>query len=305
MVKTQCPECGAKYTIKGSRIPHIVGKTATCKVCHARFVVELLSSESPTEHVEQHDNDTTSSPEEAKKTKRRTRAEIRQDTINTLSEAFRKHHQALVQIDEAEKPSVAAVREWIYLVLQDCLGYNEADIVTDVVYGDRRIDILVHENPEDSPKILFHVKNTRRSLNQKLIEQAKADAFALGVPYAVVTNGAVWLFFRADKTEGENKFIEIYETPILDEDGVSDDDAEALYLLSKRALQCGDTEKSSHQVAALQPHRLANALLDDAVLGKINRVLSQIYKSEAGVNVNIDIEVLKQKVEESLGLSDL
>lgn len=299
MLKTQCPQCGTKYTIKNSRAPQVVGKTATCKACHARFVVALLP-------VDGTDTDANASSEQpAPKNKRRTQAQIRQDTIETLAAAFREHHAALVAIDEAEKPSIDAVREWVYQVLQTCLGYDKADIVTDVVYGERRIDILVHENPQDPPKILFHIKNTRRSLNQKLIDQARADAFALGVPFAVVTNGAVWLFFRSDKSEGERKFIQICETPILDEDGVSNDDAAELYLLSKRALQCGDTEKFSHQIAALQPHRIVNTLLDEAVLGKISRTLTQTYKNEAGVNLNIEIDVLKEKIEEGLGLSNL
>jgi len=91
----------------------------------------------------------------------------------------------------------------------------------------------------------------------------------------------------------------------LDEDGISDTDAEELYLLSKRALQRGDTEKTSHQIAALQPYRLTEALFDSGVLAKINRTLSQNYKAESGVNVNIDIETLQQKIEEILTTSNL
>ncbi|MCV6637111.1 type I restriction enzyme HsdR N-terminal domain-containing protein [Candidatus Albibeggiatoa sp. nov. NOAA] len=305
MAKTQCPECQARYTIKPSRVEQIVGQTVTCKVCSARFTVELLPTPPTEQHEESEEADTQETKTPTRKYKRRSQAEIRQEYIDNLATRFREHHQTLIEIDAAEKPSVATVRDWVYQVLIHCFDYTEQDIVTDVLYGDSRIDMLVHENTEDPPKILFNILNTRRSLTHKLVEKIKKDTFALGAPFAVLTNGGIWRFFRADKLDGESRFVEIANIPILDEDGVSDTDAEELYLLSKRALQRGDTEKTSHQIAALQPHRITEALFETSVLSKINRTLSQNYKTEAGVNVNIAPEILQQKIEEILTTSNL
>jgi predicted Zn finger-like uncharacterized protein len=305
MAKTKCPECGSKYTIKPSRVEQVVGKSVTCKVCGNRFTVELLPP--PVEqHIDNQDipqEDTQSTT--TKKYKRRTQAEIRQEHIEKLAICFREHHQALIDIDAAEEPSVDAVKQWIYQVLQECFNYDEQGIVTDMVYRNSHIDIVVHDEPEAPPKFLYCIKDTRTALNQELIAQVKRDVFALGIPFAVMTNGDIWRFFRADKLDGESRFVEIANIHILDEDGVSDTDAEELYLLSKRALQRGDTEKTSHQIAALQSHRLVDALFDNSVLSKINRTLSQNYKNESGVNVNIDNEILQQKIEEILTISNL
>jgi len=306
MAKTQCPECQAKYTIKPSRVEQIVGQTVTCKVCSARFTVELLptrSVEQTLEESEETEAQETKAP--TRKYKRRSQAEIRQEHIDHLASRFREHHQTLVEIDAAEEPSVDAVKQWVHTVLQDCLGYDEQGIVTDVIYRNSQIDMVIHDEPEAPPKFLYCIKDTRSSLNQDIVNQVKSDVFALGIPFAVVTNGDVWRFFRADKLDGESRFVEIANIPILDEDGVSDTDAEELYLLSKRALQRGDTEKTSHQIAALQPHRITEALFETSVLSKINRTLSQNYKAEAGVNVNIASEILQQKIEAILTTSNL
>ncbi|MEK7991077.1 MAG: type I restriction enzyme HsdR N-terminal domain-containing protein [Thiotrichaceae bacterium] len=302
MAKTQCPECQAKYTIKPSRIEQIVGKNVSCKVCSARFAVELLPTpELPIDDIEENDSQETTT----KKYKRRTQAEIRQEHIDHLATCFREHHQALIEIDAAEEQSIDAVKQWVHTVLQECLGYDEQGIVADVIYRDSQIDMVVHDEPEAPPKFLYCIRDTHCSLNQEIVNQVKQDVFALGIPFAVITNGGIWRFFRADKLDGESRFVEIANIPILDEDGVSDTDAEELYLLSKRALQRGDTEKTSHQIAALQPYRITEALFESSVLSKINRTLSQNYKSESGVNVNISPEVLQQKIEEILTTSNL
>jgi predicted Zn finger-like uncharacterized protein len=296
MAITQCPECGTRYQIGDQQAEAIKGKTATCKKCRARFVVSFIPPSTLEQASEQASQASEEGAKSPKRKARRTKQEIRKELIDAVSAGFRSSHARLVQIDRNPQSSEEEVRRWVLDVLRNCLGYDDADIVTEDKAFDRRIDISVYCG-QKKPLIVFEIKNIRRALSNKIIEQLKSYAFSTGAGYAVLTNGAVWRFFKVERSDGADRFIEIFDLGLLDEDGVSDQDAEELYLLSKRSMECGDTEKHSHLVACLQPSRIVASLVKDEIIAKLRRTLADEYKAETGVNVDISAEVIRQCVE--------
>lgn len=74
---------------------------------------------------------------------------------------------------------------------------------------------------------------------------------------------------------------------LLDEDGVSDEDAEKLYLLSHRGLSSGDTEREYHGVRCTSPARAFEALFSDRVLSALRIELASTCKDEEGEAVKL------------------
>lgn len=84
---------------------------------------------------------------------------------------------------------------------------------------------------------------------------------------------------------------------VLDEDGVSEDDAQYLYLLTKKAISSGYTEKQCHQTAAIQPARIWKALQEEGTLAKLRKTIISQYEEEAGVKVDLDLDSLLAHLE--------
>lgn len=295
---TQCPECEARYRIKAHQAELFAGKTATCRRCRARFKVEFL----PASTSEQATANEEEQRQSARARRRRTKTEIRGEYVQQVADGLRTLHSRLREIDRTPKSSEEEVRRWVVDVLRTSFGYDDRDIRTEEKVHDRKVDIVLRTDPDGPPCFVFEIKNIRRSLNQRVIDQATSYAIGLGSPYAVVTNGAVWRLFRSCGKEG---LSEIFDVALLDEDGVSDEDAELLYLISKRAYMSADTERQTHLVAATNPTRLVAALVDEGVVSKLRRTLETRYRDETKVKVALDSDELKDRLGELLSPESL
>ena len=190
--------------------------------------------------------------------------------------------------------------------LRTTLGFEDSDIITEARVHDRKADIVVQPDPSAPPCFIYEIKNIRRSLNQRVIDQAASYAVGLNAPFAVVTNGAVWQMLKKHVApNGATTMIGVFDVALLDEDGVSDDDAEALYLLSKRAVQIGDTEKHSHTMAALQPSKIFDALRDEAVIRKLRTTLEKRYQDSSNVKISLDDELVLDQLDGLLSADTL
>lgn len=295
---TQCPECKFQYRIPASHLEMIVGRTASCKRCRARFLVavrelpdavmtageerETKASQSLHQSSSGADTDDPNA-----KTSRRSQLEIRNEQIQKLKLNFRALHPRLSEINKEKSSSEEEVRRWLVDVLRHALGYEDHDIRTEERANERKTDITVRASNEKMPTIVVEVKCVRHPLNQRVIEQVASYAAILDAPYALITNGDAWIFFKCNPKSSKNKMIEIFNIALLDEDGVSDNDAESLYLLTKKSLTSGYTERQCHQIAAVQPARLWKSISDEAVLSKLSRTISAQYEEETGVKIEI------------------
>lgn len=294
---TECPECHTRYRVREEMVSVYAGKHITCKRCRARFKIEF---ESPTVAEEE------SAKQKASMRTRRTKAEIRDEHVTTVRDGFRQLHARLAAIDDTPNSSEEEVRRWILDVLRTTLGFDDSEIVTEARVHDRKADIIIQPDPQAPPCFVYEIKNIRRALNQRVIDQAASYAAGLNAPYAVVTNGAVWRLLKTHvATNGSTSMIEVFDVALLDDDGVSDDDAEALYLLSKRAVTISDTEKYAHAMAALQPSRVFDGLRDEAVIKKLRTILERRYQDSTEVKVSLDDDLVLDQLDQLLSADTL
>ena len=320
---TQCPECKAQYRLKDAQADLAAGQTASCRKCRARFVVvvsvipdpvplQSAQDAAPAAPVSADPTDGAAegtaegAGEMARRLQRRSRAEVRADNVKQIRDSFSTLHTRLREINSMPESSEEDVRRWVLDALRHGLGHEDKNIRTEERANERRVDITLRLVPSGSPTIVFEVKPIRRSLSRRVIDQASSYAAVLNCPYAVVTNGDAWILLRSViGPEGRQRLIEIFNIALLDEDGVSEEDAEALYLLTHKSLSSGFTERQSHHIAALQPRRIWNALQDPGTLAKVRRTICEQYKEEAGVPVEIDSADLLDHIEGLLVPDDL
>lgn len=166
------------------------------------------------------------------------------------------------------------------------MGYEDSQLDTESKVMGGRVDIAIKDGGE--VKLIIECKNIRSKLRNSVREQAGVYAATLSAPWAVVTNGDIWKLYRVTPQKGASPRLDlVFDVALLDEDGVSDEDAEKLYLLSHRGLTSGDTEREYHGVRCASPARVFEALLSERVLSALRIELSTSYREEAGENVKM------------------
>lgn len=304
---TACDECGTRFKVVEQHRKKI-GKPARCPNCRNVFTVELVeptpleqAAISDSSQADNSQSDDTVAPKKC----RRSRSEIRQEYINSIRQGFIEMHPRLVSIDEAQRSSEEQVRVWVIDALADVLGYKRTEeIDTEVRALGQRVDVVLKQG--DHIFMVIECKNIRSKLSNKVRDQAVAYATSLSAEWAVTTNGRDWKLYQVAPQPGrEPKITEIFDVSLLDEDGVSDLDAESLYLLTARAVFKGDLEKMSHFIGCTSKKRILKALGSDRVVKALRLELASSYLEECGQRVNIRDEDAGTVLEEALGLSEL
>lgn len=300
---TACDECGARFKVSVKHKDRL-GKPVRCSKCKSIFTPELIEpTPLETALMENAEQEAASEGEERKK-RRRTKFEIRQDTIDQIREGFRKLHPRLAEI-AGGKSSEQDVRLWCCDALVQALGYDATkNIKLEYKILGQSADIVLHENGKIF--LVIECKNTKSKLRNSVRDQAAGYATSLGAEWAVTTNGLIWRLYRVIPQEGDSpRFIEVFDVALLDEDGVSEEDAENLYLLSPRAVFGGDLEKRSHERACTNKKRVLKALESERVLKALRIELQNTYKAEHDYSVKLDDESVGYYLEDALGLSEL
>lgn len=288
-----CDECDARVRVL-KKHGALVGKTVRCPKCHTRFTLTL---EEPSERDRVAiDADRA---EKAKRQKRRSKNEIRDEHITAAREGFRALHQRLQSIAEEPRSSEEQVRVWCLDVLRTALGYDDAQLDTECRVLSGRVDIAIKEN--DEVAVVIECKNIRSKLRNNVRDQAGAYAATLSARWAVVTNGDIWKLYRVTPQKGNSPRMDlVFDVALLDDDGVSPEDAEKLYLLSHRGLSSGDTESEYHDVRCKSPQRVFEALASDRVLSALRIELATTYKEEAGQAIKMTNEDAEDALQDLL-----
>lgn len=287
-----CDECNSRIKVL-RKYESLVGKVVRCPKCHIRFQLELeppSSSEIVAIKAEK---------SQPKKKTRRSKSNIRLEHIENTKEGFRILHARLKSIAETEKSSEEQVRIWCMDVLRSALGYDDSQLDTESKVMGGRVDIAIKN--DEGILMIIECKNIRSRLRNNVREQAGVYATTLSAPWAVVTNGDIWKLYRVTPQKGTSPRMDlVFDLALLDEDGVSDMDAEHLYLLSHRALKTGDTETEYQTVRCTSPPRVYDAIFSERVLKAIRLELAQLHKDDSGQNVKIDNEQVEDAVNELL-----
>ena len=303
---TVCDECGSRFKL-GEKHKKLIGKQTRCPKCKSVFRVELVEP-TPLEQAklsEPKPDCENSSESTISKKRRRSQSEIRQEYIDSICQGFRQMHPRLASIAEAQKSSEEQVRLWVIDALSDVLGYTHAEeIDTEVRALGQRVDVVLKKDGQIF--LVIECKNIRNKLRSKVTEQAVAYATSLSAKWVVTTNGQIWKLFQVTPRKGqEPKVTEIFDVALLDEDGVSEIDAECLYLLTSRAVFGGDLERKSHYIACTSKKRILKALASERVTKALRLELTSSYEEEYEKRVNLKGEDVEAVLEEALGLTEL
>ena len=185
-------------------------------------------------------------------------------------------------------------RRWVIDVLVDAFGYHPDQIETEIKALGKRVDIAI--TSKGKVLIVIECKASNLELKQAAVNQAANYATSLGAEWAAVTNGQVWqLFHVCSKPGAEANIVQIFDIGLFDEDGISKNDLEWLFLLTEQALVSGEAMQNYHWQHCTSDERILSALLSDPVIQLVSDELSQSYQAEFGVEVaNIDNELISE-----------
>ena len=326
-----CPTCKKRFRIL-KKHASFIGKQIQCPKCHRPFVVEVQVP-SPIEQAAianaaaasngaiaaavavsasadatSADSSSTAAvadaPQEKAKRRVRTKAQIRKAQYKHIREEFRPFLRRLKAIAGAEGSSEEEVRRWCIDVLRTVLGYDDGDLDTEMAALGQRIDIAIkHDGKVIS---IVECKNVRHKLPQSARDQAVMYAANKSADWAVLTNGQDWALYRIIPVKGHDpRVVEVFNISLLDDDGLSDWDVERMYLLTKRALLRGESEKEFHLVQCLDNRRMLLALTSERVIRSARRHLMQSYKKETGEIVRLTAEDVREQLKELTRPSEL
>lgn len=214
---------------------------------------------------------------------------INKEFVDNLSEISK-------QISK-RKQNEEETRRWCVDILKSAMGYKGSEIETEFTVLGSRVDIALKDGEEVF--MVIECKAATFNLNNAAIKQASRYAVALGAEWAVVTNGHNWQLYRVVPTKGlEPDVIQIFDVFTLDEDGVSKQDSQYLYLLTKDAIQSGETKRAYHEVNAMTLDRIHAALKDAAIIDAVSKVIEKDYAAQYGISVSINRGELSEIVSE-------
>lgn len=292
-----CEHCGVRIKLL-KKHEHFVGQTVRCPKCRELFRLALEAPTAIEEAAMKAESDSAQA-QETKTRKRRTQAEIRDTVIRDIRDGFRKMHPRLVEIERQANGSEEEVRRWVLDALRFALGYTDQQISTEMRVLGNRVDIALQN--DGKTVCVIECKNIRRNLTRAVRHQVAAYAATLSADWAVVTNGQIWQLMRIMPIAGcDPQIVAGVEVALLDEDGVSDEDAEQLYMMSARAIFGKDTEKWFHELACTSTQRLMNAVLSDRVISALRVELMESYKQECQQAVRLNDDTVRDLIRSAL-----
>ena len=290
-----CDECESRIRVLEKHRP-IIGKAVRCPRCHTNFTLEVEQATQTELIAIETEED---AEQKRKPKKRRTKSEIRDEHIEQCREGFRALHARLKSISEDPKSSEEQVRVWVMDALRTALGYGDEQLDTECRALGNRVDIAIKDG--DRIKVVIECKNMRSRLRNNVRDQVGVYAATLSAEWAVVTNGDIWKLYRVTPRKGQTPKMElVFDVALLDEDGVSDADAEHLYLLTERAMFIGDTDREFHEVICTSQPRLYEALFSDRVLNAVRVELTDTYKAEADQRVKLEVDDVRTAIHDLL-----
>lgn len=307
---TTCPTCQKRFRVS-RKYESFIGKPINCPKCHRPFVIQL-ESPAPIEHAAMTSADSAPTMSDAPistavvakpKKKAKSRAEIRKTTYKRIKKEFGPYLKQLEAISACDSTSEEKVRVWCCGVLQGALGYTAEDLDFEVSAGKGKIDVVVKHDE----KILLVIECKKPGPLPTIARKAALGyAVQVSADWAVVTNGQAWELHRVIPISGENvSSVQLFNVSLLDDDGLSQYDIEKLFLLTKRALLRGETEKEFHRAQSLQDKRLYAAMFSERVIKSLRRSLGEAYKKQFKHRVGLSLDDVHEALNELIRPDEL
>jgi Type I restriction enzyme R protein N terminus (HSDR_N) len=182
-------------------------------------------------------------------------------------------------------------RRWCIDLMCKALGYKSSELLTEAPVLGSSADIVAVDG--DYTFLVIECKAATVKLTKAHVMQACRYAIALNTEWAVLTNGQEWHLYRVEPSKGgEPDIALIFVAELLDDDGVSANDAEWLYLLTKEAIFNGDTKQAYHDVMAMDESRLWGTLTGAGFMDVFATHLEASYLADKGVRATVDRKML-------------
>jgi hypothetical protein len=209
----------------------------------------------------------------------------------------------LEAISDCESNSEEKVRVWCIGVLKSALGYKDEDLDFELSAGKGKIDIAVKHDDKVIMAIECKKPGTLPAVARKA---ALSYATVRSADWAAVTNGQMWELHRVIPVDGENPCsVELFNISLLDDDGLSQYDVERMYLLTKRALLRGETEKEFHRARCFDKNRVTSAMFSDRVISALRRSLGELYKKDFKEHVKLSDDEVFEELKELIRPEEL
>jgi len=216
--------------------------------------------------------------------------------VRKVKKGFKPH---ISRLNAIAKKNENETRRWCIDVLKDGLGYKDEDLETELKVLGQRVDIAVKQ--KDKVVLVIECKAGNIRLTPSHANQAARYAINLGIPWAVLTNGNSWKLFYISRSEGDTPNCTlVFDIALLDEDGLSEDDAHCLSLLMLQSLESGETLETAHLMASCSYPRFVKAMLSERIIDAISTEILTGYEKETGLKT--DFDSIKIDVRERLEL---
>lgn len=293
-----CGNCQKRFRIL-KKHARIVGKEIQCPKCHRQFVVSVQSL-TPLEQaaVDQAAAESNApSATQSKARQRRKKNEIREEHYSQIRTNLPGYLQRLRAIASQESSSEEQIRIWCIDVLRSALGYDDADIDTEMTALGQRIDIAIKH--DGRVLMVIECKNIRNRLASSTRDQVVNYASSKSADWAVITNGQIWKLFRIIPVKGHDpQVIQVFDVALFDDDGLSEYDVQCLYLLTKRALIKNDSDREFHLQQSITDRRMLDAITHEKAISVLRRLLAEAYRNEFDIRVKLDDEMVKERLEQ-------
>ncbi len=206
--------------------------------------------------------------------------------MKAINDGLMSHIERLAKMVAKGSRNEEETRRWVVDVLRTGFGYRDDQIETEMKALGKRVDIAIKIN--DKVLLVIECKASSINLNSSAICQAANYAAALGSEWAAVTNGQKWSLYHVKQRQGEEPEVtEIFDVELLNEDGISKDDIEMLYLLTEKALTDGECLSTYHFMQCVSADNIIETVINsENILTVICNELRDNYKKKTGVLID-------------------
>ncbi len=209
--------------------------------------------------------------------------------MKSISDGLMSHIERLAKMVAKGSRNEEETRRWVVDVLRTGFGYTDDQIETEMKALGKRVDIAI--KIKGKVMLVIECKASSINLNDSATRQAANYAAALGSEWAAVTNGQKWSLYHVSPRQGEEPEVTgIFDVELLNQDGISKDDVEMLYLLTEKALIAGEGLSTYHFMQCASYENITQTVINsDVILSLICKVLRDDYEKKNGVVVDEDL----------------
>lgn len=296
-----CTNCRARFRVKRKN-QNLIGKSIRCVKCHGEFVIALERPTQVEEAAIKNEEERKVSPKPKKK--KRTKAQMLRHHLKVIKKNLMPLHLRLTALSSQGQCSEEQIRIWCIDVLRQVLDYPNEDIDTEYSALGQKIDIVLKN--DGKVFMVIECKQMKSKLGTNVVNQGVNYATSKSADWVVVTNGHVWRLYRVIPVKGTDPLaVRVFDISLLDADGVSEADVENFYMLTKRAIFKGETEKMYHEVECLSHQSMVSAITSQTVVKSLRRALLQSYKKSSGQRLKFELEDVATRLRELLLPQDL